>query len=113
MIKANELRIGNLVKDDDLYYEVDITVLLDIDSFEPIDITEEWLLKLGFKKQAKTYWISLYSLKAELHFEVYIKDMVLYLKSDNSNFIFDPIKYIHQLQNLYFALTGEELEINK
>ena len=23
-----------------------------------------------------------------------------------------PIKYLHQLQNLYFSLTGEELEIN-
>jgi hypothetical protein len=23
------------------------------------------------------------------------------------------IKYLHQLQNLYFALTGEELQINK
>ncbi|MGF7081484.1 hypothetical protein [Mucilaginibacter sp. UYCu711] len=24
----------------------------------------------------------------------------------------DPIKYVHQLQNLYFALTGEELIMN-
>jgi hypothetical protein len=23
-----------------------------------------------------------------------------------------PCEYLHQLQNLYFALTGEELEIN-
>jgi len=23
-----------------------------------------------------------------------------------------PIDYVHQLQNLYFALTGEELKLN-
>jgi len=27
--------------------------------------------------------------------------------------ISENIKYLHQLQNLYFALTGQELEINK
>ena len=26
---------------------------------------------------------------------------------------YHEIKYVHQLQNLYFALTGEELEINE
>ena len=27
-------------------------------------------------------------------------------------FLFKHIKYLHQLQNLYFALTGKELEVN-
>ena len=26
--------------------------------------------------------------------------------------VLNPLKHLHQLQNLYFALTGEELEIN-
>ena len=28
------------------------------------------------------------------------------------NYVFKTIKYLHQLQNLYFVLTGTELEIN-
>jgi len=55
---------------------------------EPIPLTEEWLCKLGFDNNHwATKWI--------------LEDMP----------IPTGIKYVHQLQNLYFALTGKELTL--
>lgn len=126
MVKANELRIGNLVE----YTFIGIRQIesgADIDHvFEagrmPILLTEEWLERVGFEKRHK-YW------------EPFVGDargawfdrgeiVVMILKNgkgiyraiptngDEFGYIDGPeIKYSHQLQNLYFALTGEELTI--
>jgi TATA-box binding protein (TBP) (component of TFIID and TFIIIB) len=66
----------------------------------PIPITEEILLKCGFEK-GKCYF-SLENFDIDLKGWFGFNNMVA-----NAN-----IKYLHQLQNLYFALTGEELEVN-
>lgn len=113
---TNELRIGNLVYDEIEVCKVDaifndfVRVLCDntvINLFEPktIPITEEWLLKMGFENNHssvnfKTFYNNGFDYRIELY-------------SDGKVF-FDElreIQYVHQLQNLYFALTGEELTI--
>ncbi|HEY9701610.1 MAG TPA: hypothetical protein V6C58_04150 [Allocoleopsis sp.] len=99
MISANELRIGNWVKYDNRYFQIhsiaDIFPTLNTDEFgigivdynniEPAEITTEILEAAGFEN------------KMELYF--------------NGKWTNIEIKYLHQLQNLYHALTGEELEI--
>lgn len=83
-----------------------------LDELEPIPITEEWLLKFGFEKKiTQTSFINL------VHFEN--KNCWIYLIKDGFEFelitgnerhnLCKTYKYVHQLQNLYFALTGEEL----
>jgi len=77
---------------------------------KPIPITEEWLLKCGFEKK-------LWKVKNSVYFELekieillndsYYKKGVTYFKSCLL-FEFHP-KYVHQLQNLYYALTNNEL----
>ena len=129
-MKATELRIGNLIEyriQDDLddrkdWWEVskiDATDLCILESnidydFRPIPLTEEWLLKFGFNKEYQKGYIGI---------DVYNSDFVLTepLKmgewQTNYTFQFETgsvpkfkeIEYVHQLQNLYFALTGEEL----
>lgn len=118
-MKATELRIGNVIMD----YEEIITVdgIDDIDVFNknigdiplhtinPVQITEEWLLKFGFEK---TYE-SQFRLKYD-HPRNYIGyDFSKTEEKSMEDFRFYghyiKIKYVHQLQNLYFALTGEEL----
>lgn len=112
-MEAKNVRIGNKV---DLYGKTaticsaDYSTGLAITKGKPIELTTEWLIKLGFKKLGNTYWISLYVLKAELHFEMYKRGRVLLLKSDNSNLILEPVMYVHQMQNLFFALTNTEIE---
>lgn len=96
-----------------------------------IPITEEWLLKFGYvhNEEWDIFHLSDYNIddihmqnKSNLVFRFYNhtnnrKCYQFYLDSMSSpqwsprlHFIND-IKYVHQLQNLYFALTGKELEL--
>jgi hypothetical protein len=122
MIKANELRIGNLIilPNGDIgkisYHEIRLMVVaIEKPDYQPIPLTEEWLLKFGGKPLENGYWISVTNLKAELHFELFknTDEIVTTIKSQFCDLILDRIKYVHQLQNLYFCLCGEELTIKE
>ncbi len=123
-MKADELRIGNYILHEptiDDWEEIIITLpsLLQIDispeSYCGIPLTEEWLLNFGFEtyttEKSKVYklgnFMVIYVLKGRFAGNKY-------LKAFNISFSeFGHIKHVHTLQNLYFALTGEELQIKK
>lgn len=80
---------------------------------EPISLTEEWLLKFGFVEIDDD---GLWGHPSEELFQLQSK----YLEGEGKfNHIWDasyteaPIEFVHHLQNLYFALTGEELTIKE
>ena len=119
-MKARELRIGNLVEVfKDTYYPI---VGISIENayvsnkmgvlhcsyieLEPIPLTEEWLVKFGFKKEYDNYWSHKKS-----YFEIDKDNEGLWINSVNGNEYHhgNGFNHVHQLQNLYFALTGEEL----
>lgn len=110
-MKANELRIGNLVMGETINHVVDHKILFEISEFEnlytPIPITEEWVIKFGLK-QINDYWEC-----DKTSFEIYQFKTGQWFNSINSNEYTNGIEimYVHQLQNLYFALTGNELTI--
>lgn len=60
-------------------------------------LTEEWLLKFGIETDFLQWSIQ--------------KHVDGYLIYRGHGCIHVVIKYVHQLQNLYFALTGKELEV--
>jgi len=100
-MKANELRIGNYVFSiiaDDI---IRISAILENQDLQiqPIPLTEEWLLKFGYTK------ISNSSFMNSGH-GIWICNNLFMCDKNGIN-----LKHVHQLQNLYFALTGEELEI--
>ena len=131
-MKARELRIGNIIggtytDDGNELYDICKVVTLDsvgaaeypiwvegkaniekYDAFDPIKLDEEWLLKFGFKNCCDL-WVW-YIDKFELQ-EMEDVDG----NSTGYGYAIDGvvedliIKYVHQLQNLYFALTGKEL----
>lgn len=72
----------------------------DIEDYEPIPITEEWLLKLGFDKDGQA--------PGRLILDCEFGNVEIWLNGSNQ-----LCEYVHQLQNLYFALTGKELVIKK
>lgn len=78
------------------------------DWIKPIPLSEEWLLKFGFNAQ---HIIKQWYSYVNDHIEIshYSKDRCMVFVSA-SDVAFD-IKYVHQLQNLYFALTGKELTL--
>jgi hypothetical protein len=82
-----------------------------INSMNPLPLTEEWLLKFGFEETDPiTFMGGLYSIKKPDGFYIN-KETMSYCTFDYEGTIDDIIKieYVHQLQNLYFAVTGEEL----
>jgi hypothetical protein len=77
-------------------------------NLEPIPLTEEWLLKFGFVYHDDDGIIT-YSRDNIVIFQRYRLDFYFEL----SNYKDAELEYVHQLQNLYYALTGEELTHGK
>jgi len=121
-MSANELRIGNLVwfRDKKIVEVSNLgnsfeTVELvnglrygsdDIDEYNPVELSEEWLLKFGFENHSTNkFWFR----KKQIC--ISIVGVVELISCDMQALKIDlKIEYVHQLQNLYFALTGEELK---
>lgn len=137
MLKNNELRIGNLVEwygkpypiiqikennacIEDLSNDFDQLHWLPV--LSPIPLTEEWLLKFDIIKRNFTedmpeafhkpdidedgdIWYSW--VKGAFNLEIQTNGEIWFEVYSH----YKHIKYVHQLQNLYWCLVGEELEI--
>ena len=122
-MKPNELRIGNWITKPDgredrvgeIYYDsVWITnegCDYGYNIIKPVKLTEEWLEMFGFE-----YWEN----PSTKQWQRPGCWLILEINLDNNKFIWEQhdilnkyveLDYVHQLQNLYFALTGNELEI--
>ena len=122
MIQANELRIGNYISYDkieklptivegiyfDEEYERQSIICRHVEDFinefEPIPLTEEWLLKFGFVKFIE---LQVYQLQG---FEIAFEKGFFWYMLDTRGEI--QVTYLHDLQNLYFAITKTELTID-
>lgn len=111
-MEAKELRIGNIV-----YFGVvkePVTILAikpdnpTILMAEPIPLTQGWLFRLGAELISENrYDFNGYSYG---YFELTNIGLIVTFQSQK---ISEAIKYVHQLQNLYFCLTGEELTLKE
>ena len=105
-MNQHELRIGNLLRTTvtHIILDVDIETLTDVlnGSIEPIPLTEEWLLNGGAIKLNN----GLFKMGA-FRFEI-SND---YVRVTYQGVFLCNIKYVHNWQNLYHALTGQELTI--
>lgn len=114
-MKASELRIGNyvyrqsakLIIDKSSVYQIENVNIQSALKYEPIPLTEEWFDKFGFNQ------MGMWKILKDVEFSI-IKGYGLALKSIDGyrRLNQNSIKYVHQLQNLFFALTGEELAVN-
>jgi hypothetical protein len=102
-MKINEIRIGNYVYDDDGVYQINehfyILLHRNIEEIKPIPINQDWIkyfkynfLKYGFPNISVNWGV----------FE------------EVCNFVIDgyriKLDYVHELQNLYFSITKNELQ---
>lgn len=136
MIKPNELRIGNYfhptssangvripittiwhrVGSLNKFGEIEViepsrieTLVFSSNEIEPISLAPEVLEKCGFVNIRSVHWCVPNS-EPSISFEVCLwSDHVSYTKNNNHH---AEIKYLHQLQNLYFALNCKELSVN-
>ena len=128
-MEAKELRIGLWMKStimDLNYFQLKLKdIVNEFESnynglFEPIPLTEEWLFKFGFKKCKNGWYYTTYFTDCDLASEIMKIDYNLssgrfsITDADEEStscqiYTSKRVKHVHQLQNLYFTLTGEEL----
>lgn len=109
-MKAEELRLGNYVWNDVQNCPVQVNLKILMEQYyreiegnglwEPIKITEDWLIKFGFCRFPGRRYI----------FDIsgfwgckFIDDGLYFPDLEHI------INYVHELQNLHYALTGTEL----
>lgn len=116
MITATELRIGNWVNNGEgLFFTIDTSSFMDIlyaaqlnngnTLLIPIPLTSEIFEKCGFNVTSKGFYqhpnwcnVSLKYLRGTYNLRCNFMDIIA-----------NNIDYLHQLQNLFYSLTGEEL----
>ncbi len=127
-LNHKEFRIGNLVEYDGRVFEIDSVSevlptlntiefgigVVDWNNLKPIQLNEDWLVKFGFE-----------NVDDEIDYSEFVLNYVTIEgngsdKQEPFHFVRDvdyrerktEIKYVHQPQNLYWCLCGEELKIN-
>lgn len=122
-MKVTELRVGNLIVDHEcepFFFEVEeikknsqgkLSVFYRngscMDTYpEPIPITEEWLERMGFVRDDDDGCV--FGLNSK---ETFVYDTQDCMMAINGEWLQGSFYHIHQIQNLYFELTGKELEI--
>ena len=110
--KANILEIG-------IEYP---TAIVDLDRLSGIELNEELLLKFGFIKDENGFYIKINeewqyielndnSDETENLFVGYITSEQME-KNQQEPIFLNYINYVHELQNLYYSLTGKELVVS-
>lgn len=137
MINAKELRVGNIL----MFDETDTVIVTEIykkkvkfsgvpmaryskieatcglSDLEPVPITESILLNCGFKKRNEGFyevfhietWNNIRTVSTV--FKITLDDLDGPIGVFISGNHVVHLRSLHQLQNLYFSLTGQELEI--
>jgi hypothetical protein len=120
-MKSNELRIGNWITwkstgKIEMVEKVDVYGLhvcvndVNIEDALPIPLTEEWLIRFGFEADHNDYFFECEEHGVELEASWSSRNQKTGESYGWHISEYKHVKHIHQLQNLYFALTGEELE---
>lgn len=130
MIDPKEVRIGNILKSSDSSKLINVFHIdedddrgrinyIGVNNYQPVELTPEILEAAGFGYNGNDKCFGYVNETEEILIELgdYYEDdgrAVFYYNlpdTDNSTCI-AYCKYLHQLQNLYFALTGQELQID-
>lgn len=83
------------------------TIIPELWQVKPIPLTEEWIQRLGFARHPDDSIPGRRRINGIV--EIFETTFAYYLNYPNSK----PIVSIHQLQNLYHSLTGEELTLKE
>lgn len=77
----------------------------------PIPLTEEWLLKFGWKSVGElhpTFKFQNYLIEASLMWDSWVLRQII---NDKESLAIAVFEYVHTLQNIYFSLKGQELTL--
>jgi len=115
-MKANELRIGNWLKINGRTQQV-VDCMCDsvntkfhqgipFDMIEPIPLSKNILKRLGFYSSGNNFWYRGYDYSVN-----HTPDKSIFHSDFTSPKYGFEVHYVHQLQNIYFVLFNEELQM--
>ncbi|MCT3835857.1 hypothetical protein HZQ12_17745 [Elizabethkingia anophelis] len=117
-----ELRVGNYIRYANVLCTIENingkhvetnAVICPIESYNPIPLTNEWLFWFDFKvadyEKRFQYYFYEGDVKYKNSISVSIHDKFCRVNVINQEI--RTIKYVHELQNLFYALTSEELKL--
>jgi hypothetical protein len=120
-LTAKDLRIGNIIHFDDIEEgQVETKITWDdlkwasvnektFNEFhKPIPLTEELLLRFGGKKVNNSDWFIKFG-----GIEFYCRHNKFWYSSIGSVYLSDRVQFVHQLQNLYYSICNQELQLNQ
>lgn len=129
-MKAEDVRIGNYVLSTLTQSPVKIdwigikhlvdgnkqSVYDERNVYDPIQLTEQWLINFGFEKTDQgdpddedTIWYKNFNLHQSYDGKTF--NFATYVRGSGSFKSGYGIHYVHQLQNLYHGITGQQLEL--
>lgn len=125
MINANDFRIGNWVKNNktqetevlkaELFPELDKLLLDEV--FSPMSLTENLLESAGFEKCEDGWFCKQYSWDDEVNIMcvnvLTFRFALMNKDSDDEGCYRDSVKFVHQVQNLFYLHAGHELDMNE
>lgn len=117
MIKPNDFRLGNFIIDEDGdilpivgIYKDEIKLpgdySHDIDHVSPIKLTEQWMKRCEMVKTSEGLWTH----KRFYGFQIYWNERMNFYHGSQIAGI--GIDCLHNLQNLFYELSGEELKVD-
>jgi len=136
MVRVSDVRIGNFLlfdfpargkvqyRSERINNEYDgFRAIATINGLQPekiygIPLTDSWLQKLGFEKIERHFqhnWVIRLS-KTEAHYSIQFFNDKFWLSNSEYDawcYVIREVVYVHDLQNLFYALTGEDLEIKE
>ena len=134
-MEAKNLRIGNLVGIEETAIHADgcnhLEAIFEIEELKKdvvqfkgyhtgeyykdlkeLKLNDGLLSLYGFKRSSDNLiYLPIPQIKSEIHFERHAYGNVITLQSSVGMFIPNDIEFFHELQNLFFAITGTELEL--
>ena len=134
-MEAKNLRIGNLVGIEETALHADgcnhLEAIFEIEELKKdvvqfkgyytgeyykdlkgLKLNDGLLSLYGFKRSSDNLiYLPIPQIKSEIHFEKHAYGNVITLQSSVGMFIPNDIEFFHELQNLFFAITGTELEL--
>jgi len=119
-MKSSDLRTGNYFSQFGNLHQVNGNIISELEKApesqmwcKPIPLTDDWFEKLGFTFKTEELGVRFYEIQVGLDFLCFSKEGHWNINSGKSYWYMDrnfkSPKYVHELQNLYYVLTGKDL----
>lgn len=108
ILENDDIMVGNFVYNQNIVCRISCGDDIDFcEEYLPIKITEYWINKLNFNKVSENVYKDIYK---NLFIEKTINGYEFYIGEGSEYIYIRNVKYVHEIQNLYKSITGNQLD---